>query len=114
MKTVYIEKDNRNAIAISSDNHKGIVVQLVAYCDSLKSSSENPNEIINQRPVQLIQQWFVDVVPEVVNGNLVEFREAVRAKVELAKKELAKVRENHKKIDGILNDLQSQHKDLNK
>lgn len=115
MKTVYIERDIKNSIAISSDNHNGIVVQLIAYGDSFSSSSEDPKEIINKRPVQLIQQWFVPVIStDIINGSIIEFREAVRAKVELAKKELAKLRENHKKIEGILNDLESQHKELNK
>lgn len=114
MKTIYIEKDEKNAIAVSSDNHNGIVIQLVAYIDSLIPSSEDPKQIINNRSVSLIKQWFVPIVPEIVNGYSIEFRENVRLKIELAKKELANIREAHKKIDGILNDLASQHQGINK
>lgn len=110
MKTVYVEKDERNAIAVSSDNHFGVAVQLVCFNDSLSPSSEEPSQLINNRSISLIKQWLVSISPKDVNEVTIPFKQRVNQAITEAKKELASIRNNHKEIDGILNDLESQNK----
>ncbi len=110
MKTIYIEQDERNAIAVSSDNHFGVVVQLVSFNDSLAPSSEEPSQLVNHRSVSLISQWPVNIKPKDVNEVTIPFKQRVNSAIAEAKKELASIKNCHKEIDGILNDLDSQKK----
>lgn len=110
-KIVYIEKDEQNAIAVCKDNFRGIVVQLIRFVDQLKPAGLE-KELTNIRTNQVVCQWEVKILDKDKKVKE-DFREDVEKAIKEAKQELAKIKNQDQKIDGLLETYYSQNKVLN-
>lgn len=105
-KITYIEKDEHNAIVVCRDHFNGVVVQVVRFVDQIQPSGPD-NLLTNVRTNHVVKSFEVRLKEQET------FKDEVQSAIKKAKEYLGEIRRKDQSIDGVLNDLYSQHKALN-
>lgn len=101
-KIIHIYKDPDNEIVISKDHYHGVVVQVIRIVDQLQNTNEG---LVSVRRNNVVKTIDVKLSPT--------FKDEVSKAIEEAKKTIASIKEADERINGLLNDYLSSHKDLN-
>lgn len=104
-KIVCISRSGNYEIVVCKDSHNGVAVQVVMLVDKLQPTGLD-NKLSNIRTRQVIKQYLVP------SGD--NFKQSVNEVISQAKGFLAHIKKGEASIDGLLNDLHSANKELNK
>ncbi len=101
---IYIHNDEQACIVLSKDHHNAIVVQLAVYVFTLVPNIDN--QLIYSRNTKVIYEAIIATTTH-------NFKNAVADSIKLAQHKLSEVQQQHKVLDGVLNDYYSAYRDLN-
>lgn len=102
-KQIILYKDENNSIILSKDHYHGVVVQVIRYVDQLIRTPENL--LAHHKTHNVIQETIIKVSPSM--------REDVAAAFAKGKLLIDEIKKHDDQIDGLLNDYNSAHRDLN-
>jgi len=125
LKEIYIKKNSRNAILITPDNHKGLVVQVIRFSTQLKPNVNN--ELVEHRVRYALWTKTISTIDDHMLANLdinpmaplkpkdgKQFKNEINRTIEEAKSYLSKIEVLDTMINGSMTDYLSQNQEINK
>lgn len=101
---VYLYKDEKNEIIMSTDGYNSIVIQNIRNVECLGSNSSS--ELVSTRRQHVILTSIINVDEE-------NFKSKVKEKVEIHLDFLNAINKKEQKIKGVLNDFLSSYREVN-
>ena len=125
IKEVYLKKDERNAILITPDNYKGVIIQVIRFATQLKPN--HLNELVEHRvryalwtktiptlDEEMAKQLEINPMAPLKSKEGNQFKSQISKTIEEAKSYLSKIESLDEMIDGSMTDYLSQNRDINK
>ena len=108
MKKVILYMDGENEILLSKDHYHGVALQVIRYIDSMQQTPDNL--LVNIKTAKVIHQKIMKI-PE--NKDMVSFRGDIQKEIAECQAVVNNIKENDQKINGLMNDFFSAHRELN-